>query len=98
MNQSHMQSETYMNDVEAAAYLGISRSWLTKLRVRGGGPPHVKLGRRCLYRRSDLDGFMRARLRRTTSEGRKLGGRFEIARKLQHQIPMRRITGRRACH
>ncbi len=68
MNQSHMQSEVYMNDVEAAAYLGISRSWLTKLRVRGGGPPHVKLGRRCLYRRSDLDGFMRAHLRRTTSE------------------------------
>jgi excisionase family DNA binding protein len=72
MNEAHMQSETYMNDVEAAAYLGISRSWLTKLRVRGGGPPHVKLGRRCLYRRSDLDGFMRAHLRRTTSEGRKL--------------------------
>ena len=72
MNTAHMPSETYMNDVEAASYLGISRSWLTKLRVRGGGPPHVKLGRRCLYRRSDLDAFMQAHLRRTTSEPSKL--------------------------
>jgi predicted DNA-binding transcriptional regulator AlpA len=43
------------NTKEAAAYLGVSSSWLDKLRCVGGGPKYLKLGRRVLYRDADLD-------------------------------------------
>ena len=45
----------YRNTKEAAAYLGVSESWLTKLRLVGGGPRYAKLGRRVTYQDSDLD-------------------------------------------
>jgi predicted DNA-binding transcriptional regulator AlpA len=45
------------NTNEAAAYLGVSESWLTKLRCVGGGPRYAKLGRRVVYQDSDLDAW-----------------------------------------
>jgi excisionase family DNA binding protein len=53
---------------EAAAYLGLSPATLETLRTRGGGPPFVKLGRRVVYRREDLDAWLNAARRRSTSE------------------------------
>ena len=45
---------------KAAAYLGISRRYLTELAAAGRLPYH-KLGRRCVvYRRADLDSFLAA--------------------------------------
>lgn len=38
---------------EAAAYLGVSKGW-----VYGSGIPFAKLGRRRLYRHTDLDCFV----------------------------------------
>ena len=32
--------------IEAAHFLGLSRSWLAKLRLTGDGPPYMKVGRR----------------------------------------------------
>lgn len=52
---------------EAAAKLGISKSWLNKKRVTGGGPPYLKLGRRVVYDVSDLDGWALDRRRMNTS-------------------------------
>lgn len=47
---------------EAAAYLRCSKSYLDKLRVLGGGPPYLRLGkRRIVYRKVDLDAWMNAR-------------------------------------
>lgn len=53
---------------EAAAYTGISISMLNKLRVSGGGPAFLKLGRRVLYDQSDLDEWMLGRRRRNTAD------------------------------
>ena len=35
---------------EAADFLRVSQSWLAKARMRGDGPPYVKLGRSIRYR------------------------------------------------
>ncbi|MEI7609861.1 MAG: helix-turn-helix domain-containing protein [Rhodospirillaceae bacterium] len=55
---------------EAAAYLGVSSSFLEKLRVKGGGCVYSKIGRVVIYSRSDLDCFAEARKRCSTSEAR----------------------------
>jgi predicted DNA-binding transcriptional regulator AlpA len=58
---------------EAAEYVGLSQSYLAKDRVYGGPDaiPHVKLGaRRVGYLIADLDAWLAARRRRSTSEMR----------------------------
>jgi excisionase family DNA binding protein len=55
-----------MTGPEAAAYLGISTSTLEKMRCEGRGPRYLKLGRRCFYRRSDLDQYLSAAVVETT--------------------------------
>lgn len=57
---------------EAAHYLRLSAPTLERLRVTGEGPPFIKLGSgrtsRVVYRRVDLDAFVTARLRSSTSD------------------------------
>ena len=53
---------------DAARCLGLSPSYLNKLRVFGGGPAYHKLGRRVLYRRSDLEQWLNGRRFESTSE------------------------------
>jgi predicted DNA-binding transcriptional regulator AlpA len=56
---------------EAAQYLKISPSTLAKMRMRGGSdcPIFLKLGRRSVgYRRSDLEAFLKSRLRTSTCD------------------------------
>jgi excisionase family DNA binding protein len=54
---------------EAADYLRVSKSYLDKLRVYGGGPPFMRLGvRKIAYRRSDLDAWLVCRRFNSTSE------------------------------
>lgn len=53
---------------EAAKYLGISARTLEGWAVRGGGPRMLKLGARVLYRRRDLDSWLAARERASTSD------------------------------
>jgi predicted DNA-binding transcriptional regulator AlpA len=53
---------------DAAAYLGLSASTLNKLRVFGGGPVFLKLGRRVAYDVTDLDAWLNAKRRRSTSD------------------------------
>ena len=53
----------------AAEYLGLSPATLETLRCRGGGPVFVKLGRRVVYRREDLEAWMERERRASTSAG-----------------------------
>ena len=51
------EASQLLKDVEAAMYLGVSRSWLRLARCRGDtreAPSHVRLGRRVYYRVRDL--------------------------------------------
>ena len=58
----------YLTAREAACYLRLSLSTLAKYRVSGGGPAYVKAGRKILYRRADLDAWMTAHSRASTSD------------------------------
>ena len=52
----------------AAVYVGLSVSTLNKMRVFGTSPIFLKLGRRVLYRRQDLDHWLSTKQQRSTSE------------------------------
>ncbi len=54
----------------AADYLGLSKSTLEKLRVTGGGPIFASLGRAVVYDVADLDAWVVANKRRSTSDNR----------------------------
>lgn len=58
-----------MRTPEAARYVALSESTLTKMRLTGDGPPFVKVGPRAVaYRKADLDTWLEARVRRSTSD------------------------------
>lgn len=63
-----MTTRARLTPPEAAEYLGISASTLAKLRVYGGGPAFLKLGRKVLYERADLDSWLAERKYQSTSE------------------------------
>lgn len=63
------QSDPLLTTRESAAYLNVSKSYLDKLRVYGGGPEFVRLGKRkILYRQSALDRWVHERRFGSTSE------------------------------
>ncbi|HEX8382886.1 MAG TPA: helix-turn-helix domain-containing protein [Sphingomonas sp.] len=53
---------------EAAEQVGLAASTLENMRVIGGGPVYLKLGRMLRYRSEDLDRWLGARERRSTSD------------------------------
>jgi predicted DNA-binding transcriptional regulator AlpA len=57
-----------LNTVAAARFLGLSPSTLAKMRLSGNSPRFLKLGRRVLYRRVDLESWLESRLARNTSD------------------------------
>jgi predicted DNA-binding transcriptional regulator AlpA len=59
---------TVLDTLGAAERTKLSVSMLEKLRVYGGGPPYLKIGRSVRYRVADLDTWLAARLVQNTSE------------------------------
>ena len=58
----------YLRTRDAARLLGVSESFLNQLRVRGGGPGYVKLGRKVVaYNADDLQAWASQRLQTSTS-------------------------------
>lgn len=54
---------------EAAAVLTISLSWLAKARMRGDGPPFIKVGRRSIrYSEAGLQQWLKSRQCLSTTE------------------------------
>ena len=53
---------------EAAVRLNVSLSWLAKARMRGDGPPYIKVGRSIRYSEAALLQWMKSRQRLSTSE------------------------------
>jgi hypothetical protein len=47
-----------MNDVDAAAYLGMSPNTLRKWRTTGRGPAYIRCGRLKKYRLADLEAYI----------------------------------------
>lgn len=57
-----------LNTVQAASRLNLSPSTLNKARLTGDGPPFIKLGTSVRYRPEDLDAWVAAQVRRSTSD------------------------------
>lgn len=53
---------------DAADYLGVSVSYLNKLRCVGGGPTFIRIGSAVRYDLADLDAWIDARKFRNTAE------------------------------
>ncbi len=53
---------------QTAVYVKSSESTLAKMRLKGNGPTYTKFGRLVLYAKRDLDKYLAARRRLSTSE------------------------------
>jgi predicted DNA-binding transcriptional regulator AlpA len=51
-----------------AQFLGLSPRTLESWRLTGGAPAYIKVGRRVRHRRSDLEAWLDARRRTSTSD------------------------------
>ena len=65
---SAIQHCKLLNTDEAAAYCGSTGSTFEKLRVYGGGAIFHKIGRKVAYDPADLDAWLYAKRRLSTSE------------------------------
>ena len=61
-------SERLLTAKDAADVLRLSPSWLAKARMRGEGPPFLKIGRSVRYGEGALLQWTKSRLRYSTSE------------------------------
>ncbi len=68
MQSQSITGRRFLRTTEAAAYIGLSKSTLEKLRVTGGGPEYASLGRAVVYHTEDLDAWVLTRKRRSTSD------------------------------
>jgi predicted DNA-binding transcriptional regulator AlpA len=60
--------ERLLTAKDAATFLRVSLSWLAKARMRGDGPPFIKIGRSIRYSESALLQWTKAHQRLSTSE------------------------------
>lgn len=62
-------SNFLLSSDQASEWLGLSKSTLAKMRLRGDGPKYIKLGpRRVAYRKLDLEIWVAERSFRSTSQ------------------------------
>lgn len=59
---------TLLRTPDAARRVGVSVSYLEKLRQSGTGPAFVHLGRIVAYREGDLESWIASHVKRSTSE------------------------------
>ena len=68
MSPGDLHSPIKLNRREAAEYIGASYPTLCTWASVGGGPPYIKVGRKVVYMRSDLDAWMDSRRVTCTAE------------------------------
>jgi predicted DNA-binding transcriptional regulator AlpA len=62
-------SRKLLTPAQTAEYLTLSISTLARMRISGNGPNFIRLSRQKVgYRQSDLDKFLEARVRTSTSQ------------------------------
>lgn len=69
-----MEHQALVTTAGAARLCGLSPRTLEKLRLAGGGPPFVKLGRAVRYDANDLRDWIDNNRRRSTSDPGPEGG------------------------
>lgn len=63
-----VEEDEFLSTKDAAKFLKLSRSTLAKMRIIGTGPQFHKLGRRVLYKSSDLRSWVERARFSSTSE------------------------------
>jgi hypothetical protein len=63
-----LDDDALISPEAAAKFLNLGTGWLAKMRMSGGGPRYVKMGRRVHYRRCDLKAWIAQRLISSTSQ------------------------------
>jgi predicted DNA-binding transcriptional regulator AlpA len=58
----------YCDTQGASQHSGLSKSFLEKLRVTGDGPRFIKIGKAVRYKVADIDAWLAAQARNSTSE------------------------------
>lgn len=81
-------SQVLLKTREAATHIGLAVTTLEKMRVYGGGPKYLKLGRAVRYRIDHLEEWLDERLTASTSE--------TVAEKVQRTRPRRVRISRRS--
>jgi excisionase family DNA binding protein len=57
-----------LNVKQAAEYVGVSKSFLDRLRSLGGGPRFIKLGKKVLYDHRDIDKWIEDHKQNSTAD------------------------------
>lgn len=70
----------FLSNDQAAGFLNLSPRTLEKLRVVGGGPTFSKLGRRVVYALEDLQSWVAAKRRASTSDTRYVDAQDSVTR------------------
>jgi len=65
---SNLQFAPLLTAKDASVRLKVSLSWLAKARMRGDGPPDIRIGRSIRYAEPALVQWMKSRQRLSTSE------------------------------
>ena len=68
MNKQHLEFSVLLTAKEAAVRFKVSLSWLAKARMRGDGPPYIKIGKSVRYTDTGMIQWMKSRQRLSTSE------------------------------
>lgn len=63
-----MSQSEYIDTVALAKRTGIAASTWTKRRLTGDGPSYRAIGRRVIYRWSDVEAWLDAQTRKSTSD------------------------------
>jgi len=61
-------TDRLMTTTECAEYLGCTKRFLEDGRLKGTSPPYCKVGRLVRYRLSDVDAWLAANTRTSTSD------------------------------
>jgi predicted DNA-binding transcriptional regulator AlpA len=61
-------SSVLLTPKEAALFLKMSESWLAKARMRGDGPPFIKIGRAIRYSEAAVQQWLKSHQHLSTSE------------------------------
>jgi excisionase family DNA binding protein len=69
---------------QAADHLSLSKSSLDQMRVKGGGPRFVKVGKKVLYDVADLDAWIEAHKQASTADRPELRSRRRRATVLSY--------------
>ena len=68
MDNSDLQSRGFLTEKHTGKAINTAPSTLRAWRVKGKGPRYYKIGGKILYKQSDLDAWIEAQARTSTSQ------------------------------